>query len=67
VASRHPAVRTDGFDLVRLGVWAAGCAAVYGLLFGLGKLVLGEPGQALPLLALAAAGGAVVAWELRRG
>jgi hypothetical protein len=49
-----------------LVTWAAGCAAVYGLLFGLGKPVLGEPAAAAGLLLVAAAGGAVVARELRR-
>ncbi len=66
VARRAPEVACDGISRQLLLVWAAGCAAVYGLLFGLGKLVLGEPGAAAALLLLAAAGGAVVARELRR-
>jgi hypothetical protein len=47
-------------------VWAAGSAGVYGFLFGLGKLVLGETTAAWPLFLLAVAGGLVVARELRR-
>jgi len=66
VADAHRDVRTDGFNIIRLGVWAAGCAGVYGLLFGLGKLLLGEPSAAVPLLLMAFAGGVVVGWELRR-
>ena len=66
VAREHPEVVGDGLTLRRLGVWAAGCAGVYGFLFGLGKLVLGQPLAAAGLLALAVAGGVVVASELRR-
>jgi SSS family transporter len=66
VARDNPDVRCDGFRWSRLGVWACGSAGVYGILFGLGKLVLGEPAQAVPLFLLAVAGGVVVARELRR-
>jgi hypothetical protein len=65
-AAARPDVQGDGLTLRRLGVWAAGCAGVYGLLFGIGKLVLGQTGPALPLGLLALAGGVVVARELRR-
>ena len=47
-------------------VWVAGCAGVFGFLFGLGKLVMGEPLSAIPLLVLAVAGGWVIARELKR-
>ena len=67
VARRAPEVRSDGLTRGVLLTWAAGCAAVYGLLFGLGKLVLGEPAAAAGLLLAAVAGGVVVARELRRG
>ena len=66
VARQHPEVQCDGFRWSRLGVWAAGSAGVYGFLFGLGKVVLGEPATAVPLFALALGGGLVVAHELRR-
>jgi SSS family transporter len=66
VAAGAPEIVSDGAARGRLLVWAAGCAAVYGLIFGLGRLVLGEPGAAVGLLAVALAGGAVVARELRR-
>jgi Na+/proline symporter len=65
-ARRQPDVRCDGLGWSRLGVWAAGCAGVYGFLFGLGKLVLGEPAAAGALFLLAVLGGAVVARELRQ-
>ena len=53
-----PDVVCDGFRWSRLGVWAGGCAGVYGFLFGLGKLVLGEPAAAVPLLS----GGGRAGW-----
>ncbi len=65
VAQANPDVECDGFRWSRLGVWAAGSAGVYGFLFGLGKLVLGEPSAAAPLFVLAVFGGVVVARELR--
>jgi SSS family transporter len=65
VARENPDVACDGFRWSRMGVWAAGCAGVYGFLFGLGKLVLGEPAAAVPLFFLAVVGGLVVARELR--
>jgi SSS family solute:Na+ symporter len=66
VARAHPEIECDGFRWSRLGVWATGSAGVYGLLFGLGKLLLGEPAQAAPLFLLAILGAAVVTRELRR-
>ncbi len=66
VALRAPDVVCDGLTGSVLLVWAAGCASVYGLLFGLGKLLLGEAGPAAGLLLLAAAGGVIVVRELRR-
>jgi len=66
VAHENPGVQSDGLSWSRVGVWAAGCAGVFGVLFGLGKLVLGEPMAAAGLLLLALLGGVVVAWELKR-
>ena len=66
VAMAHPEVQCDGFRWSRLGVWACGSAGVYGLLFGLGKLVLGEPAAAAPLFLLSALGAVVVARVLRQ-
>jgi SSS family transporter len=67
VARANPDVVCDGMRWSRLLVWLAGCGGVYGLIFGLGRLVLGEASKAWPLFALAALGGAVVTWELMRG
>ena len=64
VAAACPDVACDGLSWHRLGVWLAGVVAVYGLLFGLGRLVLGEPQRAVLPLVLALVGGFVVAREL---
>jgi len=66
VARANPDVVCDGLGWSRLGVWAAGCAGVFGAVFGLGKLVLGEPGAAALLLLLAVAAAVVVTRELRQ-
>jgi Na+/proline symporter len=46
--------------------WAAGCVLVYMTLFGVGKLIFGEIALGLLLLALAAAAGAIIYWDLSR-
>jgi solute:Na+ symporter, SSS family len=46
--------------------WIAGCALIYGALFGVGKLLLGEIGLGFGLLAIGAAGGLVIWFDLSR-
>jgi SSS family solute:Na+ symporter len=46
--------------------WICGCALIYGALFGVGKLLLGETGLGFGLLAMGAAGGAVIWVDLSR-
>jgi solute:Na+ symporter, SSS family len=46
--------------------WVCGCALIYGALFGVGKLLLGEMGLGFGLLAMGAAGGAVIWVDLSR-
>ena len=46
--------------------WICGCALIYGALFGVGKLLLGEVGLGFGLLAMGAAGGAVIWFDLSR-
>jgi len=65
IAAANPEVHCDGLSWQRVGVWGAGCAGVFGLIFGIGKLVLGEPGTAAILLAIFVLGAIVVAGELR--
>jgi len=66
VAGACPEVVQDGLSRHTLLAWLGGVALVYGLLFGLGKLLLGEPLSALLLFLLAAAGVVPVWRELRR-
>ena len=46
--------------------WLCGCALIYGALFGVGKLLLGEIGLGFGLLAAGAAAGAVIWFDLSR-
>ncbi len=46
--------------------WICGCALIYGALFGVGKLLLGEMAAGFALLAMGAAGGAVIWFDLSR-
>lgn len=61
-----PDVVADGLSARTLLAWLGGVALVYGLLFGLGKLLLGEPVAALLLFALAGLGLWPVWRELQR-
>ncbi len=61
-AAAHSAERLE----VSLVDWIAGCGLVYGTLFGIGKMILGETVLGLVWLALAAACGALIAWHLSR-
>jgi solute:Na+ symporter, SSS family len=66
VSRENPDVQCDGLSWSRVGIWAAGCAGVFGILFGSGKLLLGEPKPAAALFAVAILGIVVMVWELRR-
>ncbi|HEY6341064.1 MAG TPA: sodium:solute symporter family protein [Bryobacteraceae bacterium] len=46
--------------------WLAGCALIYGVLFGVGKLLLAEWTTGLVLLGLGLSGGAAIWWDLSR-
>ena len=46
--------------------WACGCVLIYGALFGVGKLLLGNIPLGLLMLAIAAAASAVIYWDLSR-
>jgi SSS family transporter len=65
--TRSPEGGADGLSWHRIGVWLVGSAGVYGLLFGLGKLILGDTRIAIFLLAIAVLAAAVIARELRGG
>jgi SSS family solute:Na+ symporter len=46
--------------------WVAGCAMIYGALFGVGKLLFGSYALGLGLLAMAAAAARFIFWDLER-
>ena len=46
--------------------WLSGCALIYGVLFGTGKLLLGEWPEGFLLLGIGLAGGSVIWWDLSR-
>jgi hypothetical protein len=59
---------TGAQDALRVGIvnWFAGCGLVYGMLFGIGKLVLGEVPSGVAAVAFAAACLAVILWDMNR-
>ncbi|GAC1567920.1 MAG: Na+:solute symporter [Vulcanimicrobiaceae bacterium] len=63
VARVAPGVEPLGINIVD---WFAGCGLVYGALFGIGKIVLGALGAGFGYLALAAACGALIAYNVTR-
>jgi len=65
VARACPDVVGEGLSRRVFGVWISGVAGVYGLVFGIGKLVLGDGAEAIWLLAVALVGGLVVIREIR--
>jgi len=66
VAAAAPEVRPSGGALWDLVDWVAGCALIYGVLFGVGKLLLLETGTGLLLLGMALIAGAVIYRDLSR-
>ena len=66
IAAKAPEVQAAADGLANLLDWVAGCALVYGALFGVGKLLLHETLPGILLLGLAAAAGAVIYHDLSR-
>jgi len=66
IAALAPDVKVARDGLSNLFDWIAGCTLVYGVLFGVGKLLLHETTTGLLLLALAALGGFVIYRDLSR-
>jgi Na+/proline symporter len=66
VARLAPDVRASNDGWWSALDWAAGCGLIYGVLFGTGKLLLGEWTVGLVLLGLGLVGGAVIWWDLSR-
>ncbi len=66
IAVLAPDVQVSASGLANLVDWIAGCVLIYGVLFGVGKLLLHETGPGLLLLALGLAGGFVIYRDLTR-
>lgn len=66
IARLAPEIKPARDGLSNLLDWAAGCALIYGVLFGVGKLLLHEIGPGLGLLAVGAAGLLTIVWDLSR-
>jgi Na+/proline symporter len=66
IARLRPDIKPTRDGLANLLDWIAGCALIYGVLFGTGKLLLHESGVGFALLAMGLLGGAVIYWDLSR-
>jgi Na+/proline symporter len=66
IAKLVPEVRPARDGLANLVDWICGCALIYGILFGTGKLLLKEFASGSILLAMGLAAGAVIYWDLSR-
>jgi solute:Na+ symporter, SSS family len=66
IAALAPEVkpRTDG--LSNLLDWICGCVLIYGVLFGVGKVILKETALGLALIGAGALAGAIIYWDLSR-
>jgi Na+/proline symporter len=66
IAALAPEVPVSSDGLRNLLDWVAGCGLIYGVLFGVGKLLLKETGIGLLLLGLGVLAGAVIYRDLSR-
>ncbi|HTW63915.1 MAG TPA: sodium:solute symporter family protein [Bryobacteraceae bacterium] len=64
VSAMAPEVISQGGGWFDALDWICGCALIYGALFGTGKVILGEIGLGFGLLAMGAAAGAVIWFDL---
>ncbi|MBX9600559.1 MAG: Na+:solute symporter [Bryobacteraceae bacterium] len=66
VAERLPEVRPARDGWSNFFCWIAGCTLIYGALFGIGKLLLGDTGLGAGMLLLSAVAGFFIYWNLSR-
>ena len=66
IAALAPEVQPRQDGMSNLLDWICGCVLIYGVLFGVGKLLLQETALGTGLVALGIAAGAVIYWDLSR-
>lgn len=66
IAALAPEVHPRQEGLSNLLDWICGCVLIYGVLFGVGKLLLQETGLGLILLLAGLVAGAIIYWDLTR-
>ncbi len=66
IARLAPEVKSSNNGWYSALDWVSGCVLIYGVLFGTGKLLLGEWALGFSLLGMGLAGGAVIWWDLSR-
>lgn len=66
IARQAPDVKPVQDGVWNLLDWLCGCVMIYGALFGAGKILLKEYALGGAMLAIAAAAGAVIYWDLNR-
>jgi Na+/proline symporter len=66
IARLAPEVKDSRMGIYNAMDWVAGCVLIYGVLFGVGKLLLAQWVEGAWLLAAGLAGGAVIYWDLSR-
>lgn len=66
IAKLAPDVKASRDGLRNLGDWIAGCVLIYGVLFGVGKLLLHETAIGLVMLGIGLAAGVVIYADLSR-
>ncbi|HLJ15457.1 MAG TPA: sodium:solute symporter family protein [Bryobacteraceae bacterium] len=66
IAVQVPEVKPSRGGLSNLLDWICGCVLIYGVLFGVGKLLLLETGLGILLVVIGLAAGAVIYWDLSR-
>jgi solute:Na+ symporter, SSS family len=66
VSAMAPEVESAGATWSDAVDWICGCALIYGALFGVGKLLLGEIALGFALLGIGTAAGAVIWFDLSR-
>src|SRR5262249_41058280 len=64
VARLAPDIKPSSDHVWNLIDWAAGCALIYGVLFGVGKLLLKEPVAGWAFVALGLLSGGIIYWDL---